>query len=92
MTIIEALIIVIGITSLALLTLYKYNGDIAYEGWVSDKKIKLLPEKFCTQCFVTQSALIVSSIIVLSLHLPLWYIIILTLSTAPYVIFLTNKI
>ena len=92
MNLIELLVVLIGITSLALLTVYKYSLDIAYEEWVSKNSIKLLPEKFCTQCFATQFALITSTIIVLSLGLPLWYIIILTLSTAPYVIFLINRI
>jgi hypothetical protein len=92
MTILELLIVTVGITHLMLLTAYKYNLDTAYEEWISDRNLKLLPKQFCVQCFVTQSTLMVSSIIVVSLGLPMWYIIILTLSTAPYVIFLNNNI
>jgi hypothetical protein len=91
MTILEMYVAVVGIVTLMLHTVYKYNLDIAYESWISNKNIKILPQKFCIQCFATQSALIVSSITVHSLGLPLWHIIILTLSTAPYVIFLINR-
>lgn len=90
MSLLELYFVVIGITSLAVLTLYKYNGDLAYDRWAENQNI--LPKKFCLQCFATQCALMVSTIIVLSLGLPMWYIIMLTLSTAPYVILLINKI
>jgi hypothetical protein len=91
MNVLELYIAVVGMVTLLAHTAYKYNLDLAYEEWVSTKNIKLLPQKFCLQCFATQSALIVSAITVLSLGLPLWHIIILTLSTAPYVIFLINR-
>jgi hypothetical protein len=91
MNVLELYIAVVGMITLLAHTAYKYNLDIAYEEWVSRKNIKLLPQKFCLQCFATQSTLIVSTIIVPLLGLPLYLIIILTLSIAPYTIFLINR-
>jgi hypothetical protein len=91
MTILELYITVVGIVTLILHTVYKYNLDIAYESWIGNKNIKILPQKFCIQCFATQSALIVSAIIVPLLGLPLYLIIFSTLLTAPYTIFLINR-
>jgi hypothetical protein len=88
MNIIEALSVIVGITYLALQTIYMYEIDLWYD---EIKKPKYLPKHFCVQCFATQFGLIVSFIIVMLLQMPLYNIIILSLSTAGFVTLL-NKI
>jgi hypothetical protein len=61
-------------------TAYKYKLPEIYEAnrWKLEKDSfldKVLPEYFCLQCFLVQSSLITSSIIVLLQQLPLSHII-----------------
>ena len=88
MNIMEAIFVIVGITYLSLQTVYKYELDMWYD--MIDKP-SFLPKYFCVQCFATQFSLIVSIIIVMSLQMPLYNIIILSLSTAGFVTLL-NKI
>jgi hypothetical protein len=92
MKIFDLLVINIGIVSLMVLTAYKYDLDKIYDSWRTTINSKILPTNFCLQCFATHLSLMVSATMVISLGFPMWYIIMLTLSTAPYVILLINKI
>lgn len=75
----------IGIVYLLLQTVYKYNLDIWFEG-----KTKF---KFCVQCFVTQSAILVSLILTPALtDLSMWTIFITAISTGGWtVLLMTHK-
>lgn len=74
------ILFIIGFEYLLVKTAYKYNFPIIYQKWrwnlTKDSFIdKLLPEYFCLQCFLVQSSLITSTIIVVLQQLPLSHII-----------------
>ena len=85
----------VGIVYWLILTGNKHNWPLHYENFV-DKHIdnffvkKILPYQFCFLCFVTQSSLMVSFILLLLLGMPMLYIIILTPSVAGLTIYLNE--
>ena len=87
--------IMVGIVYWLILTGNKHNFPLHYENFV-DKHIdnffvkNILPYQFCFLCFVTQSSLMVSFILLLLLGQPIWYTIILTPSVAGLTIYLNN--
>jgi hypothetical protein len=87
--------VIVGIVYWLILTGNKHNWPLHYENFI-DKHIdnffvkKVLPYQFCFLCFVTQSSLMVSGILLLLLAQPIWYIIILTPSATGLTIYLNN--
>jgi hypothetical protein len=85
----------VGIVHWLILTGEKHNWSLHYENFI-DKHIdnlfvkNVLPYQFCFLCFVTQSSLMVSFILLLVLHQPLLYIIIVTPSITGLTIYLNN--
>jgi hypothetical protein len=95
MTTTSNLLFLVGLVYIAHKTAYKYNLPEYYQTWreyVKDKFLdKLLPQSFCDLCFITQSSLIVSVILVALQQLPTFSIFMYGLSTATAVIFLNLK-
>ena len=89
--------IVVGIVYWLILTGQKHNWAIHYENFI-DNHINnffvknVLPYQFCFLCFVTQSSLMVSFILLLVLHQPALYIITLTPASTGLTIYLNNLI
>jgi hypothetical protein len=87
--------IVVGIVYWLILTGQKHNWPLHYENFV-DKHIdnffvkNVLPYQFCFLCFVTQSSLMVSFILLLALQQNVLYIIILTPASTGLTIYLNN--
>lgn len=88
-TLLEALVVTIGISSLLVQVVYKYGLDSVYDNLI---KPSWLPDQFCLMCFATQTSLIISSLLVLIVGLQMYSIILLTLSSPVFVILLTRSI
>jgi hypothetical protein len=87
--------IVVGIVYWLILTGVKHNWSLHYENFVDKHNDnlfvkKVLPYEFCFLCFVTQSSLMVSLILLLVLHQPVLFIIIVTPSATGLTIYLNN--
>jgi hypothetical protein len=95
MTTLSNLLFLIGFVYLTHKTAYKYNIPEYYQiwrGYVKDKFLnRLLPQSFCDLCFITQSSLIVSFILVALQQLHPFSIFMYGVSTATAVIFLNLK-
>lgn len=88
-TLLEALVVTIGISSLLLQVVYKYDLDSTYDNLT---KPSWLPDQFCLMCFATQTSLIISFLLALISTLPMYNIILLTPSSPVFVILLTKLI